>query len=144
MTGSTESGQALLLALVVLLLVSTTGALVVGAIALEQRQHQREVDGVRLRALLDAAVSTGLARLASAEGYRGHSERWEGGSLGIEVERKGAVTFEIEVLAAFRSRRAAGRARVERGADDEVRVIRWRRLRPEEVSPSLRRQIGPR
>ena len=142
MTDARQSGQALLLALVVLLLVSTTGALVAGAVALEERQYRREVEDVRLRALLDAAVSTGLTRLAETASYGGHRERWEGGSLAVEVERKGPAVFEIEVLAAFRSRRVGGRATVNRGEDGEVRVIRWLRLDPRELSPALRRRTG--
>ena len=137
-----DTGHALLLALVVILVTSMAAALVAEALALEQRLALREVESARLRALLDAGISTGVARIVEDSRYRGHEESFAGGRLILQAEPGGRTTVTLWVLARLRSRAAGGRATVALITEHGPRVVRWEPLAPASLPPGLRRRAA--
>ena len=135
------AGHALLLALVALLVTSLAAGLVAGTLALEQRQHLRQVESARLRALLDAAVSTAVARVVEDARYTGHEEVFGGGFFVVEAERTGKATVSLRIGARYRSRVAAGEATIALLTEDGPKVVRWRALPAPAVPLGLRRRL---
>lgn len=138
---SREQGHALLLALVVLLVTSLAAGLVAGALALEQRQHLRQIESTRLRAILDAATSTAVARVLADSRYAGHEESFGGGRFVVEAERSGRATVSLTVAARYRARVAGGVATVALLTEDGPKVIRWQSIPPAQVPAGLRRRL---
>jgi hypothetical protein len=139
-----DGGHALLLALVVLLVTSLAGGLVAGALSLEQRQLLRRIESAKVRALLDAALSTAVARITADPHYRGHEEAFGDGRIAIEAESTGKATVSLVVLVDYRARGAAGRATVALLTEDGPKVVRWEALPPRQAPAGLRRRLeGP-
>ena len=84
-----QEGQALILALVVVLLGALTLTLIGSSLFLRMRLAQEEARRVQLQALLDGAVAQSLAELASDPSFRG----LEPMELGT-----GVISSEIEEL----------------------------------------------
>lgn len=125
-----ESGHALVLALLVLLMVSVAGGLLAGSLLLHLRTARFEADGVRLAALADAAVAASLAELAASPGSRGVIERdFDGGRIASEIGRPGPGRAVIVARVAYRGRVRRVLVEVRLGAAGP-RVIAWRPLPP--------------
>jgi hypothetical protein len=123
-----ESGQALIVALLALLMVSVAGALLAGSLLLHLRAARHEADGVRLTALADAAVAASLAELAARPASRGLTERdFGGGSIASDIARPRAERAVVVARAAYRGRTRRVRAEVRLTAAGP-RVIAWRPL----------------
>jgi Tfp pilus assembly protein PilX len=123
-----ESGHALVFALVALLMVSVAGALLAGSLLLHLRTARYEADDVRLTALADAAVAASLAELAASPASRGLTERdFGGGSIASDIDRP-----EPE-LAVVVARAVCGRSTRRVRAEVRLtaagpRVVAWRPL----------------
>lgn len=123
-----ESGHALVFALMALLMVSVAGALLAGSLLLHLRTARHEVESVRLAALADAAVAASLAELAASPASRGVTERdFGGGTIASEIERPGAGRRVVDARAVYRGRTRRVRAEVRLTAAGP-RVIAWRPL----------------
>lgn len=125
-----ESGQALIMALLALLLVSVASALLAGSLLLHLRAVRHEAGGVRLAALADAAVAASLAELAASPASRGLSERdFGGGRIASDIERPAPERAVVTVRAVYRGRVRRVRAEVRLTAAGP-RVVAWRPLPP--------------
>jgi hypothetical protein len=123
-----ESGQALIVALMALLMVSVACALLAGSLLLHLRAARYEADDVRLAALADAAVAASLAGLAASPASRGVIEReLDGGSIASDVARTGPGRAVVVARADYRGRTRRVRAEVRLTAAGP-RVIAWRPL----------------
>ncbi|MCZ6727617.1 MAG: hypothetical protein O7A98_09740 [Acidobacteria bacterium] len=82
-----ERGFGLLLALLVLLLISTVASLVATSVTLRSRLAQDEARRIHAGALADAAMARALAELSRSRGYRGYEKEPLGrGSTSVRVE----------------------------------------------------------
>jgi Tfp pilus assembly protein PilX len=123
-----ESGHALVFALVALLMVSVAGALLAGSLLLHLRTARYEADDVRLMALADAAVAASLAELAASPGSRGLTERdFGGGSIASDIARPQAGWAVVVARAAYGRSTRRVRAEVRLTAAGP-RVVAWRPL----------------
>jgi hypothetical protein len=126
-----ERGQAMLLALLVLLLASIAAGLVATDLVWREKALQEESSRAHLRALLDAALATSLARLASHLSCDVDEERWTAAvraTTAAQCDALGGHRFRIHVDATWGARRGAAEAIVVSGV--ETRVISWRRVPP--------------
>lgn len=112
-----ERGYALLLALLVLLLISTVASLVATSVTLRSRLAQDEARRIHAGALADAAMARTLAELSRSRGYRGYENEpfgrgstsvWVGTPLGepyrrrvVAIGRYGTGARSLEALVAF-------------------------------------------
>lgn len=123
-----ESGHALVLALLVLLMVSVAGGLLAGSLLLHLRTARFEADGVRLAALSDAAVAASLAELSASPASRGLTERDFGdGRIASEIARPESGRAVVVARAVYRGRTRRVRAEVLLTAAGP-RVVAWRPL----------------
>lgn len=125
-----EAGQALVLALVAVLLLTAALALAAGALVSRMQRVQRDADRTDLLALTDAAVAETLANLAAWPVSAGVEPRsFGGGTIRSSVRRGGAKSFTITAGASVRR----GRLEVEvrgRLTEHGPVVDSWRRLPP--------------
>jgi hypothetical protein len=128
-----ERGEALLLALFVLLMLGISLALLGLTMRVRIEEQQREVRRARLDLLLDGVVAETLAHLAQDSRFAGVSPRGNGvageGEAWSEVERLGPLAARVDAAAALGPRRAAASALV-RLVPAPPRVVRWQRSRP--------------
>lgn len=125
-----ESGQALVLALVAILLFTAAVALVAGILVSRMKRAQHEADQTDLLALTDAAVAETLANLAARPASAGVPPRsFGGGTIESTVQLGGGKSFTIVAEATIRR----GRLSVEvEGRLTELGPVveSWRRLPP--------------
>lgn len=122
-----ESGQALILALLALALL--TGVLALLSMLLASRMGQVRDEGRRvvLTALADGALAETLARLASTPTYPGLGEQRMGeGIVESHVGRLGPTTLVIEVEAFYRGAYLEVEARAVEQERAPPRVVSWR------------------
>jgi hypothetical protein len=123
-----ESGHALIFALMALLMVSVAGALLAGSLLLHLRAAHHEADDVRLAALADAAVAASLAELAASPASRGLIEReFGGGGIASEIEHPEPERAVVVARAVYRGRTRRVHAEVRLTAAGP-RVVAWRPL----------------
>jgi len=128
--GGSESGQALVVALVAVLLLGAALALVAGTLVSRMQRAQRAADDTTLLALTDAAVAETLADLAAWPVSPGVSTRdFGGGTIGSTVRHGGGKSFTIVAEATYRRRRLEGEGKG-RMTDLGPQVDGWRRLPP--------------
>lgn len=124
---SEESGQALVLALLVLALL--TGVLALISMLLVSRMGEVRDEGRRvvLTALTDGALAETLARLASTPSFPGLDEQRMGeGIVESRVGRAGPSTLVIEVDASYRGAYLQVEARALERERAAPRVVSWR------------------
>ena len=123
-----ERGQALLFALLALLIASMAAAFLAEDLALREKALQEEAARFHLRALLDGALADALARLAEDRSLESE-ERWGAGFTSVE-RRAGTDEKHIvlRVTATYMARRGAAEADVI--LLPEVMVLSWRRTHP--------------
>lgn len=122
-----ESGFALMMALVVILLLSIALGLLAASLQLRLRLVREDAESVILSALSDAAVAEAVANLARSAYYSGSPEHaFGGGKIASRVEPAGAGIFEVIATAGFAGRTRTVEAEVIR-APGTARVRRWRR-----------------
>lgn len=123
-----ERGQALLFALLALLIASMAAAFVAEDITLREKALQEEAARFHLRALLDGALADALARLAEDRSLESE-ERWGAGFTSVEMFDAGPNRVRLRVSASYRARHGAAEAIVEVGLT-RPRVISWHRSHP--------------
>ena len=129
--GRHQSGVALLLTLVVLLLLGIALALIGGTLAHRLKLAKREAETVVLCALSDAALAEGLAELAANPYTLGVPEHEFGeGKIESRVTALGGTSYVVVASGLYHSRRRNVEALVQR-TPLETRVTRWRRLNEE-------------
>jgi hypothetical protein len=122
-----QRGNALLLALIVLVLVESALVLLAMALRLRQEEARREARDVRLLALADAAVARSLACLASAVGCGGFPEEQLGpGRIAAEIASDGGTRRRILARARWGAAALAVEADVQL-TPGGPQVVRWRR-----------------
>ena len=123
-----ERGQALLFALLALLIASMAAAFLAEDLALREKALQEEAARFHVRALLDGALADALARLADRRPLESE-ERWGAGFTAVE-RRAGTDENHIvlRVTATYMARRGAAEADVI--LLPEVGVLGWRRIHP--------------
>jgi hypothetical protein len=124
-----ERGQALLFALIVLLIASIAAALLAEDLSLREKALQEEGARVHLRALLDGALADALARLAEHRPLDS-GERWGAGFTSVERLAAGtdANRIILRVHASYMARRGSAEAEV--WLEPQVMVLSWRRIHP--------------
>ena len=124
-----ESGQALVLALLALLLASMAAGFVATDLAWRHRALQEEAARAHLRALLDGAFAEALARLDAGLSVIGEEREWGGRGTGgrtvADAIALGPRRYRVRVEASYAGRRGAVEALV---ATAPVRVERWGRV----------------
>lgn len=124
-----ESGQALLFALLALLIASMAAALVAEDLWLRERALQEEAGRVRLRGLLDGALADALARVADRRPLRAEEVWGDGETTARRVRDLGDNRFLLRVTATYKARRGAAEAEVWLTVDGPL-VQSWRRVHP--------------
>ena len=123
-----ESGQALLFALLALLIASLAAAFLAEDLTLREKALQEEAARCHLRALLDGALAEALARLADHRPLES-GERWGAGFTAVERRPGGSEHQAIlRVRASYMARRGAAEALVL--LEPKVMVLSWRRIHP--------------
>jgi hypothetical protein len=124
-----EGGQALLLALVTLLLASIAAGLVALDLTWRERALQEQAARAHLRAQLDGEMATAVARLAADLPVDADEHRWPGnvtGTSSAEAEELASHRFRVTVHADYAGRRGAAQALVV--TRPETRVFAWHRV----------------
>lgn len=126
-TRNGESGQALLFALLALLIASMAAAFVAEDLMLRERAMQDEAARQHVRALLDGALADSLARLADHRSIE-EEQSWGGGRIDVErIDGETENVIYLRVRAEYAARRGAAEARV---LLFPVTVLSWRRIHP--------------
>jgi hypothetical protein len=125
-----DQGYALLAALVVLLLVSISLALLAAALQIRMRLVRQESEILELGALSDAALAEALYGLTYDREFSGKEEHPFGrGAIASEVEKLGLDHYLVRATGIYARQRRTVQAevlRTPRGA----RVVRWQRASP--------------
>jgi hypothetical protein len=125
-----EHGEALLLALFVLLILGLSLAILALTMRVRLEEQQREIRRARLDLLLDGVVAETVARLTQDPKFSGVAPRREGpGEAWSEVEKVSPSVVRVEAAAALGARRVAATAMV-RLVPAPAKVVRWQRGRP--------------
>lgn len=126
-----EKGYALLAALVVLLLVSISLAILATALQIRMRLVRQESEALQLGALSDAALAEALYGLTYAPELTGKAAHSFGpGSIASTIEKLGTNRYRVLATGIHAGQRRTVEAevvRTYRGA----RVVRWRRAVPD-------------
>lgn len=121
-------GYALLAALVVVLLVSISLAVLATALQIRMRLVRQENEALQLGALSDAALAEALYGLTYDAEFPGKDEHPFGpGGVASAVEKLGVDLYLVRATGTYAGQRRAVEAEVRRtylGA----RVVRWRRV----------------
>ncbi|MGD2116157.1 MAG: hypothetical protein PVG07_13975 [Acidobacteriota bacterium] len=134
-----ERGQALVGALVAVVLVGAAFAVLAGLLIARMHRVRDEVRRTELTALADAAMAETLANLAASPVYPGVAEReLDGGTIRSEVRHGAGGSFTIRVRAAYRGGVLAAEARG-RQTPTGPRVTSWRRIPAPDESPEATR-----
>ena len=122
-----EEGFALLAALVVLLLVSISLALLAAGLQIRMRLVQQEAEALQLGALSDAALAEALYNLTYDKDFPGKEEHPFGaGTIASEVESRGNERYRVLATGKYAGQRRTVEAEVVRTYSG-ARVVRWRR-----------------
>lgn len=122
-----ERGQALLFALLALLIASMAAAFVAEDMMLRERAMQEEAARLHVRALLDGALADALARLADDRSIEPR-QWWGGGRTDVErIPTDDDQRIRLRVHATYAARHGAAEADVHLLP---VRVLAWRRIHP--------------
>ncbi len=128
-----ESGQALVIALTVGLLLAAAFALVAGFLVSRMHRASEATRRVVLLALSDAAVAESVANLAASPVYPGLEERaFGGGTIASRVSRPAADLALVRARAAYEGQRLVVEVRVRTPEDEPPYTIGWRRVPPAE------------
>jgi hypothetical protein len=123
-----ESGYAVMMALVVILLLSIALDLLAASLQLRLRLVREDAESVILSALSDAAVAEAAANLAQSAYYSGSPEHeFGGGKIASRVQPASSGIFEVIATSAYAGRTRTVEAEVVR-APGTARVRRWRRV----------------
>lgn len=122
-----ENGQALLFALLALLIASMAAAFLAEDLALREKALQEEAARIHLRALLDGALADALARLADHQPLESE-ERWGAGFTTVESIPTTEDRVTLRVTATYMARRGSVEADVI--LVPQVAVLSWRRTHP--------------
>jgi len=122
-----ERGQALLFALLALLIASMAAAFLAEDLALREKALQEEAARFHVRALLDGALADALARLADNRPLESE-DRWGAGFTSVESIPNGANRVTLRVRATYMARRGSAEADVI--LLPQVMVLSWRRTHP--------------
>jgi hypothetical protein len=123
-----ESGQALLVALVTLLIAGVAAGLVGTDLAIRHRALREEATRAHLRAMIDGEMATALARLAAREAQLTLPRPWAGGEVEAERVRTGPGRYHLRVRAHYFASWAAAEADVVVPAGRPPQVLAFRRL----------------
>jgi len=122
-----QTGFALLVALVVVLLVSIALGLLAAALQIRMRLVRQEAQTLKLMALSDAALAETLASLTYDAGFEGVAEQtFGGGRIASTVRPLGSNHYEVLATASYAGKERAVDAEVVR-APAGARVVRWER-----------------
>jgi len=126
-----ERGQALLTALVAVVLLGAAFALLASLLVARMNRVRDEVRRTELTALLDGAMAETLANLATSSVYPGVQEHpLGGGAIRTEVRHGAGGQFVIRAEARLHGARLAVEARGHT-TDTGPRVTSWQRVVPE-------------
>jgi hypothetical protein len=125
-TRRADSGQALVFALLVLVLASIAAAFVAEDLALRERELQEEGVRMHVRALLDGALADALARIADNHAVR-HEERWGGGITSVDAETLSGNRVQLVVRAEYAARWGEVEAIVQKSLTAPPQVVSWHR-----------------
>jgi hypothetical protein len=122
-----ERGYALLAALVVLLLVSISLAILATALQIRMRLVRQETEALQLGALSDAALAEALYSLTYDADFAGNPEHPFGpGRLASQVEKLGPDHYRVLATGIYAGQRRTVEAEVVRGGRG-AHVVRWAR-----------------
>lgn len=128
-----ESGQALVVALTVVLLLAAAFALVAGFLVSRMHQAAETTRRTVLLALSDAAVAETVANLAASPVYPGLGERaFGGGTISSRVSRPGADLALVRARATYEGRKLVVEVRVRTVEGEPPTTVGWRRVPPSE------------
>jgi hypothetical protein len=122
-----ERGQALLFALLALLIASMAAAFVAEDLSLRERALQVEGTRMHVRAILDGALADALARLEAHPTRALPPETRIGDGVGRVVRLSGKPIFILRVSATYKGREGAAEAQVLLSATLPPKVLWWRR-----------------
>jgi len=135
-----ESGYALLTALLVLTLLSIALALLAVSLQIRMRLVRQESQALDLMALSDAAVAETLFGLTYDRFFHGVPERPFGrGTIASDVEFVSPGLYRVTATAVQRGKRRTVRAEVVRNPQG-ARVVRWERV-PEGPTGLINRMV---
>ena len=123
-----QSGQALLVALVTLLLAGVTAGLVGTDLAIRHRALREEATRAHLRAMVDGEMATALALLDARRPQEDSFRDWAGGEVQAERVRTGLGRYHVRVRARYFASWAAAEADVVVPAGRPPQVLTFRRL----------------
>lgn len=127
---SRQSGHALLVTMILLLLVASAASMVATHFGFRARLAAQESRRIHLVALTDAAIAESLANLSESSGYSGVPEReFGGGSMASEITSLGDNRRLILATASYRGwdRRVQMRVELQTGGPA---VEAWSSLPP--------------
>ena len=128
-TGSRQSGHALLLALIVIVLVGVAGAVLTTTLGLHLHAARDETQRIQLVAMSDAAVAESLAELAGSPGFGGVSKRDFGaGQIESTIQKIDASRRRIIATATLTNGRQLRVATDVRFLNTGIIVTSWQRL----------------
>jgi len=128
-TGSRQSGHALLLALIVIVLVGVAGAVLTTTLGLHLHAARDETQRIQLVAMSDAAVAESLAELTASPGFSGVSKRDFGpGQIESTIQTISASQRRILATATLTSGRQLRVATDVRLLTTGIVVTSWQRL----------------
>lgn len=127
---SKENGQALILALVAIILSGAMCALATMALQLQNKIVNNRTTDLRLAALDDAALAMTVAKLSMSVGHRGLPEQgFGGGRISSRAEAVGYDRVVVTTVVSYRERKRRSRADIDlRGP--LPRVTSWAPLAP--------------
>ncbi len=124
-----ESGQALVVALTVVLLLAAAFSLVAGFLVSRMSSARDDSRRIVLLALSDAAVAESVANLAASPFYPGVGERpFGGGTIASRVSRPAADLAVVRVRATYQGGALVVEARVRLSDDAPPTTVGWRRV----------------
>jgi type II secretory pathway pseudopilin PulG len=124
-----DQGYALLAALVVLLLVSISLAILATALQIRIRLVRQEAEALQLGALSDAALAEALFNLTYDTEFPGKAEHSFGpGGIASQVEKLGPDHYRVLATGLYGGRRRTVEAEVMRTYQG-ARVRRWAKVR---------------
>ena len=129
-----EAGQALVLALTVVLLLAAAFGLVAGFLVSRMNAARDDSRRTVLLALSDAAVAESVAHLAASPVYPGLEERaFGGGTIASRVSRPAADLAVVRARASFEGRTLVVDVEVRLSDDLPPTTVGWRRVPPAEA-----------
>lgn len=128
MRKESESGFALVTALLAVFLLSVALALVATSLQIRMNMVRQEARSLTLTALSDAALAETLAHLAIDATYRGVAAHpFGGGTIGSEVVRVDTRRYVVRATASYAGVERAVRATVLR-LPEGTQVVSWSRV----------------